>query len=169
MKKENPSQRDRSQADLSRRDMLNLLWTASGALVLSEMAFVGLKFLSPKVAEGEFGGTFNLGSPDSYPTGSITPMESGRFYLVRLDDGGMLAIYRKCTHLGCAVPYEPTTGQFVCPCHGSTFELNGDVQNEPAPRALDLFALQVVDGEIVVDTSKVIERDQTTTADLVYV
>jgi cytochrome b6-f complex iron-sulfur subunit len=159
MKKEN----------LSRRDMLNLMWTASGALVLGEMAFVGLKFLSPKVSEGEFGSTFNLGAPENYPPGSITPVETGRFYLVRLDDGGLLAIYRKCTHLGCTVPYEPTTGQFVCPCHGSHFDLNGDVLNEPAPRALDLFALQVVDGEIVVDTSQVIERDQTTTDDLVYV
>lgn len=154
--------------NLSRRDLLNLLWTAGGALVFGELTFVGLKFLAPKVTEGEFGGTFNLGSPDNYPPGSITPVEAGRFYLVRLDDSALLAIYRKCTHLGCAVPYEPTTGQFVCPCHGSKFKLNGDVQNEPAPRALDLFELRLEDGEIVVDTGKTIERDHTTAENLIY-
>lgn len=153
---------------LSRRDALNLFWAASGALVVGEMSFVGLKFLAPKATDGEFGGTFNLGAADQYPAESVTPVEAGRFYLVRLADGGFLALYRKCTHLGCSVPYEPTEGRFVCPCHGSAFSLNGDVQNAPAPRALDLFELTIENGEILVNTGKVIERDKTTTDNIVY-
>lgn len=157
-----------AKKQLSRRDALNLFWAASGALVVGELSFVGLKFLSPKATAGEFGGTFNLGPADQVPAGSVTPVEAGRFYLVRLGDGGFLALYRKCTHLGCAVPYEPTEGKFICPCHGSAFSLNGDVENAPAPRALDLFELRIEDGEIVVDTGKVIERDQTTSDNIVY-
>ena len=154
---------------LSRRDALNLMWTAAGALVIGELSFAGLKFLSPLKIDGEFGGVFNLGSAGGFPNGSVTPVESGRFYLVRLEDGGLLALYRKCTHLGCAVPYEPTQGQFVCPCHGSAFSLNGDVQNAPAPRAMDLFQIMIEDGSVLVDTGRVIERSQTTTAEIVYI
>ncbi len=157
-----------TEKNISRRDALKVLWAASGALVVGEFTFVGLKFLSPKKTDGEFGGVFNLGAPAQYPNGSVTPVEAGRFYLVRLEDGGLLALYRKCTHLGCAVPYEPTLGQFVCPCHGSAFTLNGDVQNAPAPRAMDLFSLTIEEGEIVVDTGKVVERDHTTADNIVY-
>lgn len=157
-----------SESKVSRKDALNLLWVASGALVLGEAVFVGLQFLSPRSAEGEFGGVFNLGDPAQYPAGSVTPVETGRFYLIRLQDGGFIAIYRRCTHLGCAVPYEPTIGQFVCPCHGSQFSLDGDVLNQPAPRALDLFALSIENGEVLVDTGKTIERDHPDASHPVY-
>lgn len=150
-----------SKAKLSRRDLFNVAWGAAGALALSELGIVGLQFLSPSSTEGEFGGVFNLGKYDQYPSGSVTPVEAGRFYLVRLQDGGFLAIYRRCTHLGCAVPFDQASGQFVCPCHGSAFTMEGDVLNPPAPRPLDLFEMSINEaGEIVVDTSSPVERDQ---------
>ena len=155
--------------NISRRDFVNFTWLATGAIVLTESMFVGLRFLSPRPVEGEFGGSFNLGKAGEYPSGSVTPVEAGRFYLVRLKDGGFLAVYRRCTHLGCAVPYDPAAGQFVCPCHGSEFTTEGDVLNAPAPRPLDLFELSInEEGEIVVDTSTPIERDQTSPDDIVY-
>jgi cytochrome b6-f complex iron-sulfur subunit len=159
---------DTQEKDLNRRDALKVLWTAAGALVFGELAFVGYQFLSPRKTDGEFGGVFNLGPAADFPNGSVTPIETGRFYLVRLEDGGLLALYRKCTHLGCAVPYEPTLGQFVCPCHGSAFDLDGDVQNAPAPRALDMFEITLEDGNILVNTGKVIERQKTDPANIVY-
>jgi cytochrome b6-f complex iron-sulfur subunit len=150
-----------SKTKLSRRDFMNVAWGAAGALALTEFGIVGLQFLSPLSTEGEFGGDFNLGAVDQFPSGSVTPVEAGRFYLVRLDDGGFLAIYRRCTHLGCAVPFDQASGQFVCPCHGSGFTMDGEVLNPPAPRPLDLFALTINEaGEIIVDTSSPIERDQ---------
>lgn len=156
------------EENVSRRDFLNIAWGAAGVLVLGEAAFVGLRFLAPRVVEGEFGGVFNLGRIDDYPPGSVTPVEAGRFYLVRLDDGGFLAMYRRCTHLGCAVPYDPATGQFVCPCHGSAFTTEGQVLNPPAPRPLDLFALSIESGELLVDTGRTIERNQASASDVVY-
>ena len=159
-----------SESEVSRRDFLNITWSAMGALVIGELSFAGLKFLSPRATDGEFGGEFNLGPYADFPAGSVTPVEAGRFYLVRLDDGGFLAIYRRCTHLGCAVPFDQASGQFVCPCHGSVFTNEGDVLNQPAPRPLDLFSLSVNDaGELVVDTSSPIERDHTSAEDIYYV
>ena len=102
-----------SKSTVSRRDFLNITWGAIGALAIGEMGFAGLKFLSPRATDGEFGGEFNLGPYAAFPAGSVTPVEAGRFYLVRLDDGGFLAIYRRCTHLGCAVPFDQSSGQFI--------------------------------------------------------
>jgi len=155
--------------NISRRDFLNLFWGAAGAVALSEFSLVGLRFLSPRPVIGEFGGVFNVGVVEDFPMGSVTPVEAGRFYVVRLVDGGLLAVYRRCTHLGCAVPYDPAVGQFVCPCHGSAFTMDGQVQNAPAPRPLDLFSLSITDaGEILVDTQTSIERDRVSPDHIVY-
>ena len=157
------------KGNLSRHDFLNLVWGTAGALAITEFTLVGFRFLSPRSAEGEFGGEFNLGSTDEYPEGSVTPVEAGRFYLVRLQDGGFLAVYRRCTHLGCAVPYDPAKRQFVCPCHGSAFTAEGDVLNPPAPRPLDLFSLSINSaGEIVIDTGTIIERSHTNPEHIIY-
>ena len=159
-----------AEEKVSRRDFLNITWTAIGVLTVAELSFAGLKFLSPHATDGEFGGEFNVGPYDDFPVGSVTPVEVGRFYLVRLDDGGFLAIYRRCTHLGCAVPFDQARSEFVCPCHGSVFTNEGDVLNQPAPRPLDLFALRINDlGELVVDTASPIERNHASPDDIVYV
>ncbi len=155
--------------NMTRKDFLNLMWGVAGTLVAAEFSIVGLRFLSPRATEGEFGGEFNLGDHAQYPAGTVTPVEAGRFYLVHLHEGGLLAVYRRCTHLGCAVPFDQASGQFVCPCHGSAFTMDGDVLNDPAPRPLDLFALHINEnGEIVVDTSSPIERDHIRPDHVVY-
>ena len=157
-----------SEHKVSRRDFLNIAWGAAGLLAATELGLVGLRFLSPRSVDGEFGGTFNLGNPDQYPAGSVTPVEAGRFYLVRLEDGGLLAIYRRCTHLGCAVPFDQGAGQFVCPCHGSAFTPDGDVLNPPAPRPLDLFEVIIEDGQVKVDTSSPLPRQKFDPVQVVY-
>lgn len=154
---------------ITRRNFLNLSLLAGGAVVLSEALFVSLRFLSPKKTDGEFGGVFNLGSYEQFPPGSVTPVEKGRFYVVRLEDGGFLAVYRRCTHLGCSVPYDQASQEFVCPCHGSAFSMEGDVKNAPAVRPLDIFSLSITEeGDLVVDTNSPIERNQVNPSQVVY-
>ncbi|MGD8603630.1 MAG: Rieske 2Fe-2S domain-containing protein [Anaerolineales bacterium] len=155
---------------LQRRSFLNGLWVLAGATAVTEISLTGLRFLAPRATEGEFGGIFDVGDASQYPAGSVTPVEAGRFYLVRLEDGGFLAIYRRCTHLGCAVPFEPAQGQFVCPCHGSAFTTDGDVLNAPAPRPLDLFEISLSgSGSLIVDTGQPIERDTISQVQPLYV
>ena len=98
----------------------------------------------------------------------MTPFTAGRFYLVRLEEGGFLALYRKCTHLGCAVPWDQASGQFICPCHASAFEPRWHVLNPPAPRPLDRFPVTIANDTISVDTGTPIERDHAQPDDLVY-
>jgi len=47
--------------------------------------------------------------------------------------------------------------------------MDGDVLNPPAPRPLDLFAISLAeDGRLVVDTGRVIERQQVSPEDIFY-
>ncbi len=135
---------------------------------MGEAGWLTYRFLSPRVVEGEFGGVFEVGPVDNFPPRSVTPVNAGRFYLVRLEDGGFLALYRKCTHLGCAVPWDPARDQFVCPCHASAFEVDGEVLNAPAPRPLDRFPVSIENGMVRVDTGTAIQRDRPKPSDIVY-
>jgi cytochrome b6-f complex iron-sulfur subunit len=157
-----------SEQQLDRRNFLKLAWGALGAMALAEGGWMAYRFLSPKVVEGEFGGVFMVGNVEDFPPGSVTPVNAGRFYLVRLDDGGFLALYRKCTHLGCAVPWNQEQGKFVCPCHASEFEPDGSLLNPPAPRPLDRFSITIENGEIRVNTGTAIQRDRPRSDDVIY-
>ncbi|MBE7552610.1 MAG: ubiquinol-cytochrome c reductase iron-sulfur subunit [Anaerolineales bacterium] len=161
-----------AQSDLipepNRRDFLKLAWLGLGALALAEAGGMAVAFSIPRLAEGEFGGVMTAGAVDDFPLNSVTPFNQGRFYLSRLADGGFLALYRKCTHLGCAVPWNQSQEQFLCPCHASAFDARGEVLNPPAPRALDLFPVIIEGGQVKVDTGTVIQRDHFDPAQVVY-
>ncbi len=162
-----------SNQKTTRRDFLKTTWLAVGGVVALELGGLSLAYMQPRLAEGEFGSLITVGKVDDYPSGSITHIPDGRFYLARLQDGGFLALFQRCTHLGCNVPWDQAAGTFICPCHNSKFSPQGEVLNPPAPRPLDLFPVTIENGEIKVDTGKVISRqaspqDSYDTAQVVY-
>jgi len=86
----------------------------------------------------------------------------GHFFLLHAP-GGIIAAYRKCTHLGCAVPFSASEDRFHCPCHGSIFDKRtAIVIRDPAPKPLQLFHISDTDAGLVVDTNPldVIDRPQ---------
>lgn len=153
---------------VSRRDVLKTTWLALGGLTVMEIGGLSLSYMQPRLAEGEFGSVIEVGEVDSFPPGSVTHISNGRFYLSRLEDGGFLAIYQRCTHLGCNVPWDQTANAFVCPCHNSEFTATGEVLNPPAPRPLDLFPVVIEDNIIRVDTGKIITRQSADPIAMVY-
>jgi cytochrome b6-f complex iron-sulfur subunit len=155
-------------AQLSRRDFLKMGVSALSLVALLEVGGASLLFMKPRTAEGEFGGLVTAGAVDSFPASSVTEFPDGRFYLVRAADGGFLAVYRRCTHLGCTVNWEPEQNSFFCPCHASTFDIHGAVQSPPAPRALDTFPVQIEASEVLVDTSRIQNRDGFAPEQLAY-
>ena len=157
-----------SPSPLSRRDFLKIAWAFFGGVVAVETAGVFLAYLQPRLAEGEFGSVITADVVDDFPPNSVTHIPNGRFYIVRIGDGGFLAVYHRCTHLGCTVPWDATAQKFVCPCHNSQFDQQGTVQNPPAPRPLDLFALTIENGEVKVDTGNIIQRQTYDMAQVVY-
>jgi cytochrome b6-f complex iron-sulfur subunit len=79
---------------------------------------------------------------------------------------GLLALYWKCVHLGCTVPWKPdeefqgNAGVFHCPCHGSIYLRTGQNVAGPAPRPLDLMEIELTGDKVVVNTGKITQRVQ---------
>jgi cytochrome b6-f complex iron-sulfur subunit len=70
---------------------------------------------------------------------------------------GFVALYQKCPHLGCRVPWCQTSQWFECPCHGSKYNRVGEKKGGPAPRGMDRFSMEVSGKDIVVDTAVVVQ------------
>ena len=70
------------------------------------------------------------------------PKAVGDVLVVRDATDRVLAFSRRCPHLGCALTVSDAGDGFICPCHGSRFDLTGRRVAGPAER--DLSALQVV-------------------------
>lgn len=138
-----------------RRSFLKAAWIGLGLAALGEAAVVVASFLKPRREreKADAPGLFVAGPLDAFATGSVTAFPAGRFYLVRLADGGLLALSRQCTHLGCSVPWDEAKGRFVCPCHASSFDVRGEVLSAPAPRPLDVFPVRVENGVVKVELS----------------
>ena len=69
---------------------------------------------------------------------------------------GYVALYQRCVHLGCRVPWCQTSQWFECPCHGSKYNRVGEKRGGPAPRGLDRFPFQISGGAMTVDTGTII-------------
>jgi len=146
-------------ADAERRSILKLGWIGVGIAALGEMLWIVASFLKPRRQESKNDGSLIVAGPsDTFAPGSVTAYPAGKFYLVRLADGGFLALHRQCTHLGCSVPWDEASGRFKCPCHASVFDLRGDVLSPPAPRPLDIFPVRIENGIVKVDVSAPIRR-----------
>jgi cytochrome b6-f complex iron-sulfur subunit len=145
------------------------LWKGLGILAGLELAAVAVAFLAPrKDAAGRGAGLVVAGPVAEFTPASVRPFPAGRFYLVRLADGGFLALSSKCTHLGCTVPWNEAAKTFPCPCHASTFDLRGEVLSPPAPRALDLFPVVIEGGIVKVDTARRVERSRFEPSQVTY-
>lgn len=164
---------DTPEVQVNRRLFLNRAWLL--AMSVFSVAFGGtsVAMLWPNQVAG-FGGKINAGKL----TEILKAIELdgryynpvGRFYIVTyphtdekedmyvkagVAKNGIMTLYQKCAHLGCRVPYCPTSEWFECPCHGSKYNFAGEVQpGSPAPAGLWRFPLEIqADGAVVVDTS----------------
>jgi cytochrome b6-f complex iron-sulfur subunit len=154
-----------------RRSFLNKLWIGLGILALAEVVGVVISFLrprKPKVSKDSAEAIVTAGPVEQFEPNSVTAFVRGRFYLACLKDGGFLALSHKCTHLGCTVPWVEKEMRFACPCHGSSFDIKGNVINAPAPRALDIHPLVIENNVVKVDTSRRLKRSTFQTEQVAY-
>jgi cytochrome b6-f complex iron-sulfur subunit len=161
--------------EISRRGLLRItFWSGLGAGLL---AFAGtlVDFLYPRGITG-FGSVVSAGAAAQYPAGSKTQIVEGHFWLVNLTEEqggpGFLALWWKCPHLGCTVPWRPDftfvdpstgvskKGWFRCPCHGSTYTDAGVRVYGPAPRSMDHMDLTIDGGNISVNTGAITKGSQ---------
>ncbi len=160
--------RIRSKPVVSRREFLGWAWGVSLVGLFGQAGAALFNFFKPRAEPGAFGSKVVAGQVGEFQPGTVSHVPKGRFFISRLEDGGMLALWHRCTHLGCTVPWREDEGQFHCPCHSSLYNTRGEVIGGPAPRPLDLFPVAIVDGQVVVDTSRPIERDTFDPSQLTY-
>ena len=163
MNKEKKEKRleDSDQPDPARRSFLTKSLLGLGILALANFIGVALAFLSsrkPIKRTGDIGQLVTAGSVEDFAKDSVTAFVRGRFYLVRREEGGFLAVSRTCTHLGCAIHWNDEEHRFLCPCHSSAFAITGDVLNPPATSTLDVFPIVIENGIVIVDTAKPTKR-----------
>jgi len=159
-------------AGSSRRSFLGKLWVGLGIVAFLEFVGVVAAFLLPhrkKAKAVGFGTIIEAGSTDHFSPETVTAFIGGKFYLTRLPDGGFLALSRKCTHLGCTVPWVAEEKKFLCPCHASAFDIRGEVIRPPAPRAMDIYRVTIENNMVKVDTGKLIKRSEFRVEQVTYV
>lgn len=145
---------------VGRREFLGAAWVVALAALFGQAGIAMLNYLQPRIAEGGFGAKVVAGRSKEFKKNTVSLVQKGHFYISALEDGSLLALWTRCTHLGCTVPWRTDEKQFHCPCHSSLFNAKGEVIGGPAPRPLDMFPIQIVDGNVVVDTSSPISRDK---------
>jgi Rieske Fe-S protein len=93
--------------------------------------------------------------------GSITGQPMGlkdNLIVVRVDTTTVAVLSSICTHLGCTVAYATANKDLECPCHGSKYDLMGNVLNgpnpptPPVPTALKKYPV-TFDGKVIVITA----------------
>ena len=166
---------------VTRRQFLN-----RGAVTLMGLGLAGfgasvLAFIWPPPLEGGFGAKINVGSLRDilakardertpvyfaeartyvapYPEAALP--KARKEYIGGVLEGmeeGVVALYQKCVHLGCRVPWCGSAQWFECPCHGSRYNRVGEKKGGPAPRGLDRFNVTVEGGNLIIDTGVVIQ------------
>jgi cytochrome b6-f complex iron-sulfur subunit len=99
-----------------------------------------------------------LGAPDQFEPNSVSERwkASDQLWIVRSNALGLdqiFALSTVCTHLGCTPNWLETERKFKCPCHGSGFRMTGINFEGPAPRPLERFKIELIEGQLVVDKS----------------
>lgn len=159
--------------DVSRRTFIRgSFWAGLGVTLLGSVGLF-LDYFYPRNVKG-FGGPVPAGKVTDFPRGGEPKhFAEGQFWLANLDPGragengtggasGLMALWRKCPHLGCTVPWRANfsfrseQGWYRCPCHGSTYSMSGVRVFGPAPRSMDTMAIEIDDaGNITVQTGSI--------------
>jgi Rieske Fe-S protein len=162
---------------VERRRVLQIGFWAALLTLLGAIGATIVNMLYPRGLTG-FGSQITVGTIDQLPEGGFLRNLDAKAWVMRLGaeqaqregapQGSVIALYHRCPHLGCTVPYRPEfpfsdprnnnetyTGWFRCPCHGSTYSFTGVRVFGPAPRSMDVFGLTIENGNITVDTGSI--------------
>jgi menaquinol-cytochrome c reductase iron-sulfur subunit len=144
-----------------RRLLVSVIWGAAG-LIAAGLGIPALAYLAlppkdrrrPQWADAGDLSNLDPGSPRQVlfrrtrVDGWKVLEENASAWVVKQADGRLTAFSPQCTHLGCAYRWEERSGEFICPCHGSRFAIDGRVLAGPAPRPLDRYETRVAGSRV---------------------
>jgi len=129
--------RDNPWAELFDPNRLRPL--AAAPKLAAENLRVGLRFVGDRLTRR---GTRSL--EELAPgEGDIVRHQGAKVAGHRRDDGTLVAVSTRCTHLGCQLRWNSAERSWDCPCHGSRFTPEGEIIQGPAVRSLEKRSIQV--------------------------
>lgn len=144
---------------IKRREFIWNLGFGSIGISIGGASILSLQYLKPNVLF-EAPTKFKAGRSEDFQPGTITLNVERKVYIVRKREGSFYALSSVCTHLGCITNYQSAVKKIACPCHGSLFDLEGNVLSGPAPKSLKRILIEQNDrGVLVVDTSVDVGED----------
>lgn len=176
------------ESGVTRRQFFNRAMNATFFSFLGLMGLGSLAMFWPKL-QGGFGSDVDAGALSDLQTqvvasdGSVIPVfvPEARAYVVPAPDalsdqfsglpvaaGGLMALFQRCVHLGCRVPWCATSVGFECPCHGSRYNSIGEYFGGPAGRNLDRFAVEVVGDRFVIRTGTILQTSRAASLSVAY-
>jgi menaquinol-cytochrome c reductase iron-sulfur subunit len=87
--------------------------------------------------------------------GWVTSNESTSAWVVKPEQGAVIAFAPECTHLGCAYSWDDGHGEFNCPCHGSRFAIDGGVKQGPASKPLNRYPTRVEGRQLLIQSTPI--------------
>jgi len=127
---------------MKRRDFLKNTTTVLSASALAQLLSECSKEQVTAKPAANF--SIDLSDPkysDLQTVGGVVLVNS--VYIVCTAQSAYIALSRVCTHQGCTVNYNSSGKNFVCPCHGGVYNINGKVVSGPPPAPLAQYQVTV--------------------------
>jgi Rieske Fe-S protein len=150
---------------MSRREFVGIVTAAAGTVMGAIVGIPAIGYLiAPALTKTAADAWIPAGPLENYPTGVPTLFNFNRtkingwektvnsygVYIIRHEDGSILALSNTCTHLSCRVNWKQDAGAYICPCHDAYFDINGQKIKGPQPRALDPYETKVEENNLFI-------------------
>lgn len=147
-------QEERESSRITRREFVVSLGWGSLVATFGAGLLSGFRFMRPSVLY-EPPAVFKIGRMAEFGTGVDVRLVKERQIWVVRNERGLYVLIAICRHLGCTPNWFGDQVLFRCPCHGSIYDIHGNVLGGPAPRTLWRAAVSIdpKDKQIIVDTN----------------
>lgn len=123
------------------------------SVVLFILGLIIFKPANPKRREYKF---YHI-AEDKIPKVGVKKIEitienlnkSLKIFLVKTEDS-LIALSPVCTHLGCFVNFDKNSNEFICPCHGGRYDINGGVIGGPPKEPLNRLPVKIESKEVYI-------------------
>jgi menaquinol-cytochrome c reductase iron-sulfur subunit len=154
-----------SSPQMSRREFVGIVTAAAGTFMGALIGIPAISYLiAPSLTKESADVWIPAGPVENYPVGVPTLFNFNRtkvngwektvnsygVYILHHDDGSILALSNKCTHLSCRVNWKPEESVYICPCHDAFFDINGQIVKGPQPRPLDDYETKVEEDNLFI-------------------
>jgi len=133
-----------------RRKFLFTLLGGLGALIAAVSAWPIFRFLSPVDTGSESSQVIIPRSEVLLSKTHFFEFRGKPAVVLQISPGKFVALSAVCTHLGCIVAWNEQVDEFLCPCHGGRFSIEGKVLGGPPPKPLESLVVQIDGDQLII-------------------